>query len=156
MIRYKVTLTQEERTELEGILKKGKHTSFEFRNACILLNSDESEYGEKISNESIAQILHINTKTVERLKQRFVEEGFEVCLNRRPYPEVTNIKTDGDFEAHLIALSCSKAPKGYARWSLRLLSEKMVELKFVDSVSHETVRQTLKKTKLKRGEFKVG
>ena len=156
MIRYKVTLTQEERTELEGILKKGKHTSLEFRNACILLNSDESEYGEKVSNESIAQILHINTKTVERLKQRFVEEGFEVCLNRKPYPEVTNIKADGDFEAHLIALSCSEAPKGYARWSLRMLSDKMVELKFVESVSHETVRQTLKKTKLNRGEFKAG
>ena len=156
MIRYKVTLTQEERTELEGILKKGKHTSLEFRNACILLNSDESEYGEKVSNESIAQILHINTKTVERLKQRFVEEGFEVCLNRKPYPEVTNIKADGDFEAHLIALSCSEAPKGYARWALRMLSDKMVELKFVESVSHETVRQTLKKTKLNRGEFKAG
>ena len=156
MIRYKVTLTQEERTELSGILKKGKHTSLEFRNACILLNSDASEYGEKVSNDSIAQMLNISTKTVERLKQRFVEDGFEACLNRRPYPEVTSIKADGDFEAHLIALSCSEAPKGYARWSLRLLADKMVELKYVESVSHETVRQKLKKTKLNRGGFRVG
>ena len=156
MIRYKVTLTQEERTELEEILKKGKHSSLVFRNACILLNSDESEYGEKMSNESIAKILHTSTKTVERLKQRFVEEGFDFCLNRKPYPEVTNIKTDGDFEAHLIALSCSEAPKGYARWSLRLLADKMVELNFVDSISHESIRKTLKKTKLNHGEFKVG
>ena len=109
-----------------------------------------------MSNELIAQMLHINTKTVERLKQRFVEEGFDICLDRRPYPEVTNIKADGDFEAHLIALSCSEAPSGHARWSLRLLAEKMVALKFVDSVSHETIRQTLKKTKLSHDGFKVG
>jgi len=156
MVRYKVTLTQEERRELEYILKKGKHSSLVFRNACILLNSDESESGRKISNESISHMLNINPKTVERLKQRFVEEGFDVCLERKPYPEVTNIKADGDFEAHLIALSCSEAPKGYARWSLRLLADKMIELKFVDSVSHETVRQTLKKTKSNRGGFKAG
>lgn len=96
-------------------------------------------------------MLHITTKTVERLKQRFVEEGFDACLGRKPYPEVTKIKTDGDFEAHLLALSCSEAPEGYARWSLRMLADKMVELKYVGSVSHETVRQTLKKTKLNHG-----
>jgi hypothetical protein len=152
MVRYKVTLTHDERMELENILKKGKHSSQEFRNACILLNSDKGEHGEKNSNEYIARILNINVKTVERLKQRFVEEGFESCLSRKPYPEVTkNIKADGDFEAHLIAISCSEAPKGYARWSLRLLADKMVELDYVDSVSHETIRQTLKKTKLNRG-----
>lgn len=154
--RYKVTLTQEERTELEKILKKGKHTSLEFRNACILLNSDESTAGKKYSNEDIAQMLHITTKTVERLRQRFVEEGYDVCLGRKPYPEVTNIKTDGDFEAHLIALSCSEAPEGYARWSLRMLADKMVELKYVENISHETIRQTLKKTKSNRGGFKGG
>jgi len=152
MIRYKVTLTQEERIELETILKKGNHTSQSFRNACILLNSDEGESGNKCTNEEIAKILHINVKSVERLKQRFVYEGFESCLGRKPYPEVTHLKTDGDFEAHLIALSCSEAPEGYANWSLRLLADKMVELKYVDSISHETIRQTLKKTKLNRGE----
>lgn len=156
MVRYKVTLTPEERTELESILKKGKHTSQTFRNACILLNSDESENFKKFTNEDIARILHVNVKSVERLKQRFVEEGFDACLGRKPYPEVTNIKTDGDFEAHLIALSCSKAPEGYANWSLRLLADKMVELKYVDSISHETIRQTLKKTRSNLGGLKDG
>jgi transposase len=156
MVRYKVTLTEAECRELENTLKKGRHTSMEFRNAFILLNSDESEFGEKYSNENIARMLCITTKTVERLKQRFVEEGIEVCLGRKQYPETLAIKTDGDFEAHLIALSCSKAPEGYARWSLRLLADKMVELKYVERISHETVRQTLKKTKSNRGGFKAG
>jgi transposase len=147
MVRYKVTLTDEERKVLEGIIGKGKHTSQEFRNACILLNSDEGGFGNKSTAETIAKILHVHIKTVERLKQRFVEEGFESCLFRKDYPEVLNIKTDGDFEAHLIALSCSEAPAGYARWSLRLLAEKVVELNYIDSISHETVRKVLKKTK---------
>ena len=114
MIRYKVTLTQEERLELEDILRKGKHSSLEFCNACILLNCDEGEYGKKLGYEVIARVLHVSTKKVERLRQRFVEEGFEACLGRKPYPEVTKIKADGDFEAHPIALSCSKAPEGRA------------------------------------------
>ena len=151
MVRYKVTLTDKEREELQAIMSKGKHTSLQFRNACILLNSDEGEQGQKASNEQIARILRITSKTVERLKQRFVEEGFEACIDRKPYPEVKNIKADGDFEAHLVAISCSKAPKGYARWSLRMLADKMVELKYAESISHETVRQVLKKTKLSRG-----
>ena len=120
------------------------------------MNSDESENFKKFTNEDIARILHVNVKSVERLKQRFVEEGFDACLGRKPYPEVTNIKTDGDFEAHLIALSCSKAPEGYANWSLRLLADKMVELKYVDSISHETIRQTLKKTRSNLGGLKDG
>lgn len=151
MVRYKVTLTTEEREQLQAIMSKGKHSSLQFRNACILLNSDESEQGEKATNEQIAKILQITPKTVERLKQRFVEEGFEVCMDRKPYPEVKDIKTDGDFEAHLVAISCSKAPAGYARWSLRMLADKMVELNYVESVSYETVRLVLKKTKLNRG-----
>ena len=151
MVHYKVTLTDNEREQMKAILSKGKHSSLQFRNACILLNSDESEAGKRVSNEQIAQILHINTKTVERLKQRFVEKGFEACMDRKSYPEVKEVKTDGDFEAHLIAISCSKAPKGYARWSLRMLADKMVELKYVDTISHETIRRVLKKTKLNRG-----
>ena len=156
MVRYKVTLTANEREQLQAIMGKGKHSSLQFRNACILLNCDEGEQGQKASNEQIAQILQITTKTVERLKQRFVEEGFEACMDRKPYPEIKDIKTDGDFEAHLVAISCSKAPAGYARWSLRMLADKMVELNYADSVSHETVRQVLKKTKLSRGGLKDG
>jgi len=151
MVRYKVSLTDKEREELQAIMSKGKHTSLQFRNACILLNSDEGGQGQKASNEQIARILRITAKTVERLKQRFVEEGFEACMDRKPYPEVKKIITDGDFEAHLVAISCSKAPEGYARWSLRMLADKMIELKYAESISHETVRQVLKKTKLSHG-----
>jgi transposase len=156
MIRYKVSLTSNEREQLQAILSKGKHSSLQFRNACILLNCDEGENVVKSTNEQIAKILQITPKTVERLKQRFVEEGFESCIDRKPYPQIKDIKTDGDFEAHLVAISCSKAPAGYARWSLRMLSDKMVELNYTESVSHETVRQVLKKTKLNRGGSKDG
>ena|ERR1035438_5981712 len=156
MIRYKVTLTANEREQLQSVMSKGKHSSLQFRNACILLNCDEGEQGQKTSNEQVAQILQITTKTVERLKQRFIEEGFEACMDRKPYPEVKDIITDGDFEAHLVAISCSKAPDGYARWSLRMLADKMIELKYVESVSYETVRQVLKKTKLNPGVYKAG
>ena len=156
MVRYKVTLTSSEREQLQAVMSKGKHSSLQFRNACILLNCDEGEQGQKTSNEQIAQILQITTKTVERLKQRFIEEGFEACMDRKPYPEVKEVITDGDFEAHLVAISCSKAPDGHARWSLRMLADKMVELKYVESVSYETVRQVLKKTKLNHGVYKGG
>src|SRR3954454_17300013 len=103
MVRYKVTLTKQEREELLAILNKGKHTSQQFKNACILLNCDEGEYGNKLINEQIAQVLHVNTKTVERVKQRFIEEGFEACVDRKAYPEVREVKVDGDLEAHLVA-----------------------------------------------------
>lgn len=151
MVHYKVTLTKKEREELKAIVNKGKHTSQQYRNACILLNCDDGKYGQKISNDQIAQVLQITSKTVERLKQRFVEKGFESCLDRKPYPAKQKIIADGDFEAHLIAISCSKSPDGYARWSLRMLADKMVELKYTETVSHETVRQVLKKTNLNRG-----
>ena len=151
MIKYKVTLTIEERDQLKDILHKGKHTSLQFKNACILLNVDKGAYGEKVTSAQIAQVLQINTKTVERLKQRFVEDGFEACIDRKAYPDVKVSKADGEFEAHLIAISCSKAPEGFTRWSLRMLAEKMVELEYAESVSHETVRTVLKKTQLSRG-----
>lgn len=151
MLRYKVTLTVEEREQLKDILHKGKHTSLQFKNACILLNVDEGANGEKVTNAQIAQVLQVNPKTIERLKRRFVENGFEACIDRKAYPDVKVSKADGEFEAHLIAISCSKAPEGFTRWSLRMLAEKMVELEYAESVSHETIRTVLKKTKLSRG-----
>lgn len=156
MVRYKVTLTLEEYEVCKGVMSKGKHSSQQYRNACILINTDDGPHGHKLSNEQIAQVLQINAKTVERVKQRFVEEGFDACMDRKPYPKKAPKKADGDFEAHLIALSCSEAPEGYSQWSLRLLADKMVELNYTDSVSHETVRQVLKKTKSNRGGSKVG
>ena len=156
MVRYKVTLTQEEHEVCKGVLSKGKHSSQQYRNACILVNTDEGPHGQKLSNEQIAQVLQINSKTVERVKQRFVEEGFDVCLDRKPYHRKGPKKADGDFEAHLVAISCSEAPEGYGRWSLRMLADKMVELEYTDSISHETVRQVLKKTKSNLGGSKAG
>jgi transposase len=151
MIKYKVTLTKSEHDELMSIISKGSHTSQQYRTAYILLNCDQGEYGDKISGSQISQVLKISERMIDRAKQRFVEEGFEACLERKPISRTKEKKVDGDLEAQLIALSCSKAPEGFARWSLRLLSDKVVELKYVDSISHETIRKVLKKTNLNPG-----
>jgi transposase len=146
MIKYKVTLTKEEREQLIDIVSKGNHSAQLYRTAYILLNCDEGKYSKKIINEEISGVLQISMRMIDRAKQRFVEEGFEACLARKPMSRVKEKKADGEVEAHLIALSCSKAPKGFSKWSLRLLADKMVELKYVESISHETVRRVLKKT----------
>lgn len=151
MIRYKVTLTREERDFLLAIINKGSHTSQKFRNAYILLNVDEGEFSSKVLNKQICEVLKVGMRTIDRVKKRFIEDGFECALERATGTRVYENKTDGDFEAHLISLACSKAPEGMARWSLRMLSEKMVELKYVDSISHETVRKVLKKMNLNLG-----
>jgi len=145
MVNYKVTLTKEEREELMSIINKGSHTSQKFRNAYVLLNCDEGKYSEKVTNAQISKVLKVGMRTIDRIKKRFIEDGFEEALERRPTQREYERKADGDFEAHLIAISCGKPPKGFARWSLRLLADKMVELKYVDTVSHETVRTVLKK-----------
>jgi len=145
MVKYKVTLTKEEREELESIINKGRHTSQKFRNAYVLLNCDEGEYSEKATNSEISKILKVGMRTIDRIKKRFVEDGFDAILERKPTSREYEKKADGDFEARLIALSCSEPPKGFSRWSLRLLADKIVELQIVDSVSHETVRTVLKK-----------
>ena len=145
MIKYKVTLTKEEREELKSITNKGRHTSQKFRNAYVLLNCDEGEYSEKATNSEISKILKVGMRTIDRIKKRFVEEGFDAILERKPTSREYEKKADGDFEARLVALSCSEPPKGFSRWSLRLLADKIVELQVVDSVSHETVRTVLKK-----------
>jgi transposase len=146
MIKYKVTLTREEREQLVDIVSKGNHSAQLYRAAYILLNCDEGKYSKKIINEEISRVLQISMRMIDRVKQRFVEEGFEACLARKPMSKTKEKKADGEVEAHLIALSCSKAPKGFSKWSLRLLADKMVELKYVESISHETVRRVLKKT----------
>lgn len=146
MLKYKVTLTQQERNQLTDIISKGKHSAQLYRIAYILLNCDEGEYGKKVINENICNVLKISMRMIDRVKQRFVEEGFETCLERKPMSKTKEGKVDGDVEAHLISLSCSKPPKGFSRWSLRLLADKMVELQHAESISHETVRRVLKKT----------
>jgi transposase len=157
MKKYKVTLTEEERAELKSISSKGNHRSQKILNALILLNCDEGSFQKKRSkNEDISRILNISMKKIDRVKKRFVEDGFELAVNCGKSRRVYEKKADGDFEAHLIALSCGKPPKGQARWSLRLLADKAVELEYIDSVSHETVRQVLKKTNLNHGRKKDG
>lgn len=156
MIRYTVKLTKDEVEELKAIINKGSHTSQTFRTAYILLNCDEGKYSEKVTNEQISQILKVGMRTIDRVKKRFIEEGLEAVLERRLTQRVYEKKVDGDVEAKLVTLCCSEPPKGFAKWSLRLLSEKMVELKYVDSISHVSVGTVLKKTNLNPGKSKGG
>ena len=146
MKKYIVTLTKDERETLSALTSKGKHKSQKILNALILLGCDEGEYQIKRStNEEISLILNISMRKIDRVKERFVSEGIEVALNGRKRNRIYDKKADGDFEAHLVAVSCSEPPEGFARWSLRLLANKVVELEYIDSISHETVRRILKK-----------
>lgn len=146
MKKYKVTLTQAEVEELTELTRKGKRSARILKNALILLNVDQGEYGPAHPDQQVAEILQVSVRTIENIRKRFVEDGFEGCVYGKSRQQVYSRKIDGDAEAHLIALSCSEPPDGYSQWSLRLLADKMVELEYVDSVSHETVRRVLKKT----------
>ncbi len=146
MKKYKVTLTEEERSELKALTSKGSHRSQKVLNALILLNCDEGEFQDDRSiNEVVASVLQISMKKIDRVKKRFFEEGFDIALNGRKGERVYAKKADGDFEARLVALSCTEPPEGFARWSLRLLADRVVGLNYIDSISHETVRRVLKK-----------
>lgn len=152
MAKYKVTLTRKERVELDAILSKGYHSSHQFKSACILLNVDEGKYADEPAvNREICKVLKIGMRTIDRVKKKFVEEGLESVLERKSPDREYARTADGEVEAKLIALSCSKAPEGFARWSLRLLADKAVELGYVESLSYETVRRVLKKTNLSLG-----
>ncbi len=156
MVRYVVKLTKSEVAELHDIINKGSHTSQTFRTAYILLNCDEGEYSEKITNEQISQVLKVGMRTIDRIKKRFIEEGFEATLERRLTTRKYEIKVDGDMEAKLVSLCCSEPPNGYAKWSLRLLADKMVELQYAESISYVTVGNVLKKMNLSLGKSKAG
>jgi hypothetical protein len=156
MIRYTVKLTEGEVKELHEIISKGSHTSQTFRAAYILLNCDEGDFSDKVTNEQLSKVLKIGMRTIDRVKQKFIEEGMEGTLERRPTTRKYSNKVDGDMEAKLVALCCSEPPKGFAKWSLRLLADKMVELKYVDHISHVTVGDVLKKTNLNPGKSKNG
>ena len=157
MVRYKITLTEEEQKDLKSITSKGKHRSQKVMNALILLNCDEGDFQTKRStNEQVAGVLKISMKKIDRVKKRFVEEGLDVALGGHKGKRVYTKKADEDFEAHLVALSCSEPPEGFARWSLRMLADRAVELNYIESISYETVRRVLKKTKLNRGKNRAG
>ena len=152
MKKYLVTLDSEERSQLQALVSKGTHAAQKVLSALILLNCDASkDRDRRRSSEEIAQVLHISARKVDRVKRCFVEEGLEAVLGRRPSQRVYERAVDGELEAHLIALSCSEPPPGQARWSLRLLADKLVELEYVESISTETVRRTLKKTNSSHG-----
>lgn len=141
MKKYIVTLTEAERTTLRGLLMRGKGAARRLAHARILLKADEGR-----SDEAIVDEVEISRPTVERVRKRFVEEGLEAALDPHRPTTVRPRKIDGDVEAHLIALACGAPPDGAARWTLRLLAGRLVALEHLDCVSHETVRQALKKT----------
>ncbi len=151
MVRYIIKLTKPEVEELQAIINKGSHRSQTFRTAYILLNCDEGEYSEKVTNEQISKVLKVSMRTIDRVKKKFIEEGLEAALERRPTTRKYDVKVDGDVEAKLVTLCCSEPPVGYAKWSLRLLADKMVELEYVDSISYVTVGNVLKKMNLSPG-----
>jgi transposase len=124
-----------------------------FRAAYILLNCDKGEFSTntEIKNSEICKILKIGERTIDRVKKKFIEEGFESVLDRRPSTQNYIKKVDGDIEAKLVSLCCSEPPDGFAKWSLRLLADKMVELKYINYISHVTIGGVLKKTNLSLG-----
>lgn len=143
--RHRVVLSLEDRDFLIDLMAAGQHAARTLTRARILLKADESDFGEAWSDEHIAEALEVGTATVERLRARFQDDGLEAIYPRRPKRTYAR-KLDGAAEAHLIALACSEPPEERARWSLRLLADRMVELGHVDAISHECVRQVLKKT----------
>lgn len=153
MVHYTIKLSKEEVDELTRVINKGSHTSQAFRTAYILLNCDKGEYSNdsEIKNADICKILKVGERTIDRVKKKFVEEGFDSVLERRPSTQMYKRKMDGDLEAKLVTLCCSTPPEGFSKWSLRLLADKLVELNYVDYISHITVREVLKKTNLSLG-----
>jgi transposase len=149
--QYHVTLTFEERCELEQMISAGKAAARKLTHARILLKADEAEGGSGWSDPEIAEALDIGLSTVWRVRQRFVEEGTASALMPKPSQRVYERKLDGAGEAHLIAVACSRPPKGHKCWTLRLLADRMVVLGHADELSYETVRRVLKKTRSNPG-----
>lgn len=144
--RYRVTLTEQERQDLHKLVSTGKAAAKKLVRARILLLADQATGGPAKSDPEIVESLGCGRVTVERVRQQFVEDGLEATLQPAPRARVYERSLDGTAEAHLVALACSKAPEGRSRWTLRLLADRMVALEYVDEVSYETVRRTLKKT----------
>ena len=152
MKKYIVRLSNLECETLKKLITSGRGPARMFARARILLKADQSDDGPGWSDERISEAFDVTVQTIERVRKQLVEEGFDAVLSRREYKQkVSRKKIDGDVEARLIALSCSDPPEGRARWTLRLLADKVVELGYVESISHEAIRQTLKKTNLNRG-----
>lgn len=143
--KYVLKLTAAERVELEQVVKKGKAAAWKIQRAQALLQCDQGQHGPGWIDEQVAQAYGCTTRSLESWRKQAVEEGPLSLLERKP--RTTRVpKLDGEKEARLVTLACSRAPKGRARWTLRLLAERLVELEIVDAISHETVRRAMKKT----------
>jgi hypothetical protein len=149
--RYKVTLTDAERQDLLALVSTGTAAAYKLTRARILLQADQSPPGPAWSDEHICQALHVGRMTVERTRQTFVAVGLETALKRKQRATPGHQKFDGEKEAHLLAVACSNPPEGQKRWTLHLLADRMIELQHFASISHETIRQHLKKVNLSRG-----
>jgi transposase len=149
--KYIVRLTAEERKELEKLTKTGKTAAYKINHARILLKADRNQAEGEWTDKEISEALNISRATIERIRERAVLEGIEVAVNRREQTCRRKRIIDGEKEAHLIAIACSKVPTGRSNWTLQMLADKMVELKHVERVSKETVRQALKKTSSSHG-----
>jgi transposase len=152
MKKYKVTLTAEERQQLSALIATGKAAARKLTHARVLLHADAVPHGPAWTDERIAQAVAVGRATVERVRQRFVEQGLEAALNpKKPDRPCRPRKLDGHAEARLIALACSAPPQGRKEWTMQLLADQLVELQILDTVCDETVRRALKKTKSSRG-----
>lgn len=151
-VKYKITLSDLERSELKNIIKKNKSTGLKTKRSFILLACDE----RKLSNAEIATTYGVTVRSVEKLRKRFVEEGFTVALSGKQWGGYKPKIFDGRIEAHLVALRCSDPPAGYNKWTLRLLADSMVSLEYVPAISHTSVGNILKKTNLSLGKSKAG
>jgi|SRR5215207_5192869 len=144
--KYPVTLTETEREHLKSLIAAGTAPARKLTHARILLKADQSPEGPGWVDEQVAEAVEVSQPTVSRVRKQYVEEGLEAALNRRTPNREYHRKLNGEQEARLIALACSEPPEGQARWSLRLLADRLVELEVVDDLSYQTVRRTLKKT----------
>jgi transposase len=152
MKQHSIVLTAEQRRDLEALVKAGQAPARKITRARILLKADCGPQGPRWSNRQIHEALDVGESTVSRARHSFAQGGLEAALNRRAQPKrPQKRKLDGEQEAHLVALMCGQPPQGYEHWSMRLVADKLVELEIVESVSHETVRQVLKKTHSNRG-----
>jgi transposase len=149
--RYRVTLTEVERKELRSMVSAGKAAARKLVRARVLLLADQAEGGAAKSDPEIIDALGCGHATVERIRKQFVEEGLEETLQPKPSTRIYQRRLDGKAEAHLVAIACGAPPEGRSRWTLRLLGNRLVALGHVDSIAHETVRRTLKKTSLSLG-----
>ena len=145
--KYPVILTQTEREQLKSLIAAGTAPARKLTHARILLKTDQSSEGPGWVDDAVAEAVEVSQPTVSRVRKQYFEQGLEAALNRRPPNRAYHRKLDGEQEeARLVALACSEPSEGQARWSLRLLADRMVELEVVDDLSYQTVRRTLKKT----------